>query len=1203
MAEPSGAGAAEVWIDRGGTFTDVIARLPGGALRTAKLLSHDPSRAEDAAVAGVRLLTLGHEGPVIVKMGTTVATNALLERQGARVLLMVTRGFADALRIGHQARPDIFALHVKLPDQLAECVAEVDERVSADGSVLVPLDLDGARAALQAALDDGIASVAILLMHGYRYPAHELALAGLARAMGFSQVSVSHQVSPLIKLVPRGDTTVADAYLSPILGAYVDAVSSALPADTKLMFMQSNGGLAAASRFRGKDAVLSGPAGGIVGMVKTAAAIGQDRLIGFDMGGTSTDVSHYGGTYERSFETEVAGIRMRSPMLDIHTVAAGGGSICRLEAGRLVVGPQSAGAVPGPACYRRGGPLTVTDCNVALGRVQPGYFPALFGEQGNQPIDREAALAALGRLADEVAAETGERPDPMALAEGLVGVANAHMAAAVRQISIARGHDPATHALVAFGGAGGQHACALADALGIGTILLHPMAGLLSALGIGLADLVAAREATIALPFDAELDSSVAPRAAALAAEARNALAGQGLPVSDVQVLLRAHVRYAGSDTAIELPFGTADAMRAGFETAHRARFGFTTPDAPLVLEMLSAQAVGRPPGAGAINLARAAPGGAPREAATVEARFGGTMAKTSLFLRETLGAGTIIEGPAILSDTSATTVVEPGWQAEVAADGTLVLTRHLPPAARLAAGTAVDPIRLELFNALFMGIATEMGVALQTSARSVNMKERLDFSCALFDGEGNLVANAPHIPVHLGSMGASIRAVRDARTNDRRGIRPGDVFVLNAPWNGGTHLPDITVVRPCFLARETTPSLFVAARGHHADIGGITPGSMPPLSRTIDDEGVLLDTVLLVDDGRFLEADIRARLAQGPHPARNIDQNIGDLMAQVAACQRGADALAQAARLHGRDTLLAYMGHVQDNAAEAVSRLIGRLQDGHFEAPMDEGAVIRVAVRVDRAARQLAVDFTGTSAQRPSNFNAPVSIARAALLYVLRCLVDIPIPLNDGALRPVTLIVPEGSMLDARPPAAVVAGNVETSQVITDALFAALGACAAAQGTMNNLTFGNAQHQYYETIAGGSGAGKGFPGTSAIQPHMTNSRLTDPEILETRFPVRVESFRIRCGSGGVGRWPGGDGTVRRLTLLEPMTAGILSNRRLTAPFGIAGGGDALPGENRVIRADGRVEVLGPTASAGMAPGDMIEIATPGGGGYGKAQP
>ena len=1187
----------EVWIDRGGTFTDVIARAPDGGIRTAKLLSHDPARPEDSAVAGVKLLTAGHAGPVIVKMGTTVATNALLERQGARTLLLVTRGFRDVLAIGHQARPDIFALKIEKPEQLAARVAEVDERMRADGEVLTPLDLESARAALTAARADGFEAVAVLFVHGYRYPAHEQAVAALAREMGFAQVSASHDVSPLIKMVPRGDTAVADAYLSPILSRYVESVTSALPPGTQLLFMQSNGGLVAAGGFRGKDAVLSGPAGGIVGMAKTAAALGHHQLIGFDMGGTSTDVSHYGGSYERSFETEVAGVRMRSPMLDIHTVAAGGGSVCRFENGRLQVGPQSAGAVPGPACYRRGGPLTVTDCNVALGRVRPELFPALFGPDGDQPIDRNAAMQALSALADEVAAAGGARPDELALAEGLLDIANAHMAAAIRRISIARGHDPARHALVAFGGAGGQHGCAVADALGIGTILLHPLAGLLSALGIGLADGVVAREETVSLPFDAALDRRAAAVAERLGAAAAAALAAQQVPLADSEVRVTAHVRYAGSDTALEAPFGPAPAMRAAFEAAHKARFGFVRPESPLVLEMLAAEATGQPPGARDAALTVAPPdmGETPAIAAV---RFDGADRATPLHRREALGAGRRIDGPAVIVDASATTVVAPGWSAEVLADGTLLLGRVQPLARASAHGTAVDPIRLELFNALFMGIATEMGVALQTSARSVNMKERLDFSCALFDAAGNLVANAPHIPVHLGSMGASIRAVIAGRSGDGRGMRDGDLYVLNAPWNGGTHLPDITVVKPCFLDGEHTPSFFVAARGHHADVGGIAPGSMPADSRRIDEEGVLLDDVLLVDEGRFREADMRARLAAGPWPARNIDQNIGDLVAQVAACQRGADALAAAARMHGRDTLIAYMAHVQDNAAEAVAQLIGKLADGAFEALMDIGAAIRVAVRVDREARRMVVDFAGTSPLSESNFNAPASIARASLLYVLRCLVDAPIPLNDGALRPVELRIPPGCLLDARPPHAVVAGNVETSQVVTDALFAAFGALAASQGTMNNFTFGNGRHQYYETIAGGAGAGRGFDGASAVQSHMTNSRLTDPEVLESRFPVRVESFVIRHGSGGDGRWRGGDGAVREISFHEEMEVSVLSNRRSTVPFGLEGGSAGLSGRNIVIRVDGSLSEMPGQFREILFPGDKVRLETPGGGGF-----
>ncbi len=1173
-----------------------------------KLLSHDPARAEDAAIAGIRRLHRGRAADMLVKMGTTVATNALLERRGARTLLLVTRGFADALRIGHQARPQIFARHILLPDQLAGRVAEVDERVAVDGALLVPLDEAGAQAVLAAGFAEGYRSVAICLMHGWAFPAHEQRLAALARAAGFTQVSASHDVSPLVKFVPRGDTAVADAYLSPVLGDYVQAVARALPAGTRLMFMQSNGGLAGAAAFRGKDAILSGPAGGIIGMARTAETLGFDALIGFDMGGTSTDVSHYAGVPERRFETTVAGVRLRAPMLDIHTVAAGGGSICFFADGRLQVGPRSAGAVPGPACYRHGGPLTVTDCNVALGRVVPAHFPHLFGPGGDAPIDRAASMAALAQLADRVAAATGIRPDEMALAEGLVAIANAHMAAAIRHISIARGHDPATHALVAFGGAGGQHGCALADALGIDVMLVHPMAGLLSALGIGLADLVAARELTLGLPFDAGLAARAAVEAGALEQAARAALLAQGLPMGEPVVRMTAHVRYAGSDTALPVTFADVAAMRRDFEAAHRARFGFQPVGAGLVLDMLSAEAVAQPLGAGGGPISSAPAGGDGQPQRVATARFDGADVATPLFLRANLPACATVDGPAIISDPSATTVVAPGWRAVVAADGTLIVRRVQPRLQAPAAGTYVDPIRLELFNALFMGVATEMGVALQTSALSVNMKERLDFSCALFDGAGNLVANAPHIPVHLGSMGASIRAVLAARSQDGRGIWPGDVFVLNAPWNGGTHLPDITVIKPCFpgsggaaanFGTGGAPDFFVAARGHHADVGGITPGSMPPDSLCIDEEGVLLDAVLLVDRGRLLEADIAARLAAGPWPARNIAQNLGDLKAQIAACQRGADALAAAAGRYGTDVLLAYMRHVQDNAAETVARLIPALRDGEFSVPMDDGAVIRVAVRVDAAARRLTVDFTGTSAMRPNNFNAPASVARAALLYVLRCLVDAPIPLNDGALAPVTLIVPEGSMLCAAPPAAVVAGNVETSQAVTDALFGALGAMAAAQGTMNNFTFGNAQHQYYETIAGGSGAGPDHPGTSAVQTHMTNSRLTDPEILESRFPVRVESFRIRAGSGGAGRFAGGDGTVRRIRFLEPMTAAILSNRRITVPFGLAGGGDGQPGANRIIRADGRVEPLPATARAQMAAGDCFEIETPGGGGYG----
>jgi 5-oxoprolinase (ATP-hydrolysing) len=1179
-------------VDRGGTFTDCVAHHPDGHIETLKLLSHDPSRTEDAVVAGVRRLSAGHDGPILVKMGTTVATNALLERRGRPTLLLVTQGFQDALLIGNQSRPDIFARHIRRPAPLAARTAEVRERVAADGRVLVPLDTGHAQAVLRDARASGIDSVAICLMHGHRFPAHEAALARLARQEGFQQVSASHEVAPLIRFVPRGDTTLADAYLSPVVTEYVGAVVRALPARARLLVMQSGGGLAAAEAVRGKDAVLSGPAGGVVGMAAAGTAAGHDRLIGFDMGGTSTDVSHFAGGFERSFETEVAGVRLRVPMLDIRTVAAGGGSICRFEAGRLVVGPQSAGAVPGPASYGRGGPPTVTDCNLVLGRIQPSAFPRVFGPSGDAPLDAAAARAALNALGEEVCAATGEAVTVAALAEGLVAIANAHMADAIRQISIARGHDPADHGLVVFGGAGGQHGCALAEALGIGTIIIPADAGLLSASGIAAAPLSVTRERTVALPFDGTLDAALGPASAALAADARAALLEQDVPLDTVTADVRAHVRYDGADTAIPVPLGTEAELRRAFSERHQARFGFLTDSAGLLLDTLEAEARGTPPG-GSAGPAAAADVAPTPEPITLIA--GGRCREALLFHRAQLPPGFAVPGLAIIADSGSTTFIAPGWAATVHASGALLLEKSGGPT---EVQTAPEAIRLELLNALFMGIATEMGTALAASARSVNMKERLDFSCAVFDAEGGLVANAPHMPVHLGSMGESVRAIIRARGSDGRGIRDGDVYALNAPWAGGTHLPDITVIRPVFLG-SGSPGAWVAARGHHADVGGITPGSMPPQSRSLDEEGVVLDDVLLVSEGRFREAELRALFEAGPFPARDVARNLADLQAQLAACQRGAVALGEAAVQLGGQGLARAMQDIQDNAADAVKALIATLSDGEADLPMDDGARIRVSVRVDREAPHLDVDFSGTSQERPGNLNAPPSVTRAALLYVLRTLLDVAIPLNDGCLRHVTLNIPEGSMLAPRPGAAVVGGNVETSQVVTDALFLALGAMAASAGSMSNLTFGNACHQYYETISGGSGAGPGFPGTAAVQTHMTNSRLTDPEVLETRHPVRLERFAIRRRSGGSGRWPGGDGAVRRLMFEEAMTVAILSNRRLTAPPGLAGGGDGAPGANRIIRADGRVEALGPTERREVMPGDAFEIETPGGGGFG----
>jgi len=1167
-------------IDRGGTFTDVVARASDGRVRIEKLLSENPDQYDDAALEAIRRVLAQEAGEVAeVRMGTTVATNALLERKGERVALAITRGFGDALRIGYQARPDIFARHIVLPSMLYERVVEIEERIGVDGEALVPLDEVQAREALQAIRDAGIEALAIILMHGWRYSAHEALLAEIARELGFTQISVSHEVAPLIKLVGRGDTTVVDAYLSPVLRRYVDRVAAGLPPETDLHFMQSNGGLAKATAFRGKDAILSGPAGGVVGMVAASATHGNEKLIGFDMGGTSTDVSHFAGQFELADESVVAGVRIRAPMMQIHTVAAGGGSVCHFDGMRFRVGPESAGANPGPACYRKGGPLTVTDCNLFLGRIDPERFPKVFGPAGDQPLDREAARSRLQEIADQLGG--GKRLED--IARGFLDIAVDNMAAAIRKISIARGHDVTRYTLACFGGAGGQHACAVADALGMERILVHPLAGVLSAYGIGIADVKAIRETSWLKPLSENFSEALDE----LEGRARDALIEQGLHGERIELLRRARLRTAGSDTTIEIAIGAPERMRGQFADLHRRRFGYWEEDAEVIVDALVVEAVGKSSperGGGSSN---GADGGGPLH----HAAHGPPPRSGEEFI-----------GPALIFEPTSTIVVEPGWRADRADDGTLVLTRAVPLDRAKAIGTDVDPVRLEIFNNLFMAIAEEMGVALQATATSVNIKERLDFSCAIFDAEGALIANAPHIPVHLGSMGESIRRIIDTRgqAKDGRGIRRGDAYVLNDPYRGGTHLPDITVIVPVFYREERTPSAFVAARGHHADIGGIAPGSMPPDSRTIDQEGVLIDNVLLVDEGHFREAEIRALLASGEWPARNPDRNISDLKAQLAACVRGAEVLAATARDYGAEVVAAYMRHVLANAEESVRRLLDRLDDGEFDYEMDNGAHVRVRISIDKPARSATFDFTGTSDQLPDNFNAPYSIVRAASLYVVRTLIDDAIPMNDGCLRPIKLIVPEGSMLNPKYPGAVVAGNVETSQAVTDTLFAATGRLAPSQGTMNNFTFGNERHQYYETIAGGSGAGPDHDGTGAVQTHMTNSRLTDPEILESRLPVRLDQFAIRRGSGGQGAHHGGDGVVRAVTFLEPMRANILANRRRVPPRGIEGGSDAQGGRNWVERTNGTVEMLSATAYAEMRPGDRFVIETPGGGGFGR---
>jgi 5-oxoprolinase (ATP-hydrolysing) len=1204
----------QFWIDRGGTFTDIVARRPDGSLVTHKLLSENPSQYPDAALAGIRaLLGVPASAPIpaeqveAVKMGTTVATNALLERKGEPTLLLATRGFRDALRIGYQARPRIFDRRIVLPELLYSRIEEIDERITAHGDVLQPVSADELRARLQAALDAGFRSVAIVFMHAYRYPQHEQEAARLAREMGFSQVSASHEVSPMMKLVGRGDTTVVDAYLSPLLRRYVDNIAAELQG-TRLMFMQSSGGLTAADQFQGKDSILSGPAGGIVGMVRTAEAAGIGQIIGFDMGGTSTDVSHYSGEFERAFETQVAGVRMRAPMMNIHTVAAGGGSVLQFDGARMRVGPDSAGANPGPTAYGKGGPLTVTDCNVLLGKVQPQFFPQVFGPNGNAPLDLDAVNEKFRQLAEQVEQSTGRAGTSQAVAEGFINIAVANMANAIKKISVERGYDVTKYTLVSFGGAGGQHACLVADALGMTRALIHPLAGVLSAYGMGLADITSMRETSVELP----LEEASLPRCETvltdLAGTAQEQVAGQGIEADRISLLRRAYLRYEGTDASLVVDYGSVDEMQARFEAAYRQRYSFLMTDKRLIIEALSVEAIGssgeQPRAPGTIQAAaNAAP------TATVQMYSGGQYHDTPVYRREHLPAGSRITGPAIISDANATTVVEPEWQVEILAAGEILLTRAVQRKKQMAVGTEVDPVMLEIFNNLFMSIAEQMGATLSNTAFSVNIKERLDFSCALFDADGNLIANAPHMPVHLGSMGESIKTVIKRNAGN---IRPGDAYVLNDPYNGGTHLPDVTVVTPVFDEAGGKLLFFVASRGHHADIGGITPGSMPPNSKTVEEEGVLLDNFKLVENGRMREAELRALLSSGKYPARNPEQNIADLRAQIAANEKGVAELRRMVREFGLDVVQAYMTHVQDNAEEAVRRIIGVLKDGEFAYEMDNGAVIRVAVTVDTAARSAVIDFTGTSDQLPNNFNAPSAVCMAAVLYVFRTLVDDEIPMNAGCLKPLRVIIPEGCMLNPRAPAATVAGNVETSQCITDALYGALGVMAGAQGTMNNFTFGNATHQYYETISGGSGAGvlgvdaQGqsvcFDGTDVVQTHMTNSRLTDPEVLEWRFPVLLESFEIRQGTGGRGRGTGGNGAIRRVRFLEPMTASILSNRRRVPPFGLAGGEPGAAGRNYVERADGTRVDLGATDSIDMQPGDVFIVETPGGGGFGTPE-
>ncbi|MDH5633213.1 MAG: hydantoinase B/oxoprolinase family protein [Gammaproteobacteria bacterium] len=1204
--------AWQFWVDRGGTFTDVIARKPDGSLATKKLLSENPERYTDAAVQGIQefLAEAGeHPGSAsieVVRMGTTVATNALLERRGEPLVLMTTRGFADALRIGYQNRPRIFDRYVDMAPPLYDQVIEADERIGAHGDIVRALNEDAARASLQAAYDQGYRAVAIVLMHGYRFPQHEQQLARLAADIGYIQVSVSHEVSPLIKYVMRGDTTVVDAYLSPILRRYVRQVAGQL-GDTRLMFMQSNGALTSADHFRGKDSIVSGPAGGVVGAARVATQAGFDRIIGFDMGGTSTDVCHYDGRFERVFETEVAGARMAVPMMHIHTVAAGGGSVLHFDGQRYRVGPDSAGADPGPACYRRGGPLAVTDCNVMLGKLQAQYFPAVFGPDGNAPLDADASRQGFARLADDVSNAGGHAVTAEQVALGFLEIAVENMANAVRKISVQRGYDVTRYSLCCFGGAGAQHACMVADALHMKRVLISPYAGVLSALGMGLAEAGVLQQLAVDTPLADITDTLLDQWQQQLLQQATEELDGQrvdrGVDQARVRSRCRVHVAYAGSDTSLDVAFGTAEQLREQFDIEHRRQFGFVYDDRPLqvrsmLLELTETGHWQQP------ELVQS--GSTVVEAIdevdiyTVNAgNNGAERFRTPVYRREQLIAGSCIAGPALLIEANSTIMIEPGWQGSCDPFGNLVLERIVELADSVSVTTKVNPVMLEIFNNMFMSVAEQMGEVLARTSHSVNMKERLDFSCAIFDARAQLVANAPHVPVHLGSMGASVEHVLRQCADS---MRPGDAYALNDPYHGGTHLPDVTVVTPVFDAASEQLLFFVASRGHHADIGGITPGSMPPNSRCIDEEGVMLDCLAIMRAGKFDESMLREQLESGTYPVRNVEQNLADLRAQLGANNQGVNALLGMVQHFGLDVVQAYMQHVQDNAEQAVRDVIGVLQDGSFAVAMDDGAGIHVAITIDHDQRRACIDFSGTSAQLPNNFNAPASICHAAVLYVFRSLVDQDIPLNAGCLKPLDIVIPEGCLLNPKPPAAVVAGNVETSQLVVDVLYGALGKLAGSQGTMNNVTFGNNRYQYYETLAGGMGAGPEGHGAGPIQTHMTNSRLTDPEVLEWRYPVRLQQFRVRPGSGGQGRWRGGDGAIREICFLQPMTAAIVSGRRKTAAHGLGGGEAGLPGSNAVIRSDGQKTVLSGRDQVEMQAGDCLVIETPGGGGYGETR-
>ena len=1193
----------QFWIDRGGTFTDIVARKPDGTILVDKLLSENFSMYKDAAIAGIkRILNLKNEDKIptdqiaSVKMGTTVATNALLERKGDRTLLLITKGFGDLLRIGYQNRPLLFDLNIQLPELLYDRVVEVSERLDAEGEIIKSLNENEVRTALKKAKIDGINSVAIAFMHSYINPNHENIIAEIAHEEKFDQISVSHKVSPLIKLIGRGDTTVVDAYLSPILRRYVNQVSEELEKNksTKLMFMQSNGGLTDANLFQGKDALLSGPAGGVVSMVQTGKQAGYNKLIGFDMGGTSTDVCHFAGEYERSFETELAGVRIRAPMMQINTVAAGGGSILSFRDGRFQVGPESAGAIPGPASYGKDGPLTVTDCNVLLGKLHPEHFPNVFGKTGDKPLNVEIVRKKFLVLSKEISIQT-KKPemDIIFMAEGFLKIAVENMANAIKKISIQRGYDVTNYTMNCFGGAGGQHACHVADSLGISKVLIHPYAGVLSAYGMGLAEIRSIREGHLEQNIE-EIESAKV-LINKLSLKANEDLKKQGIEKSSIKLVKRAFLHYQGSHQNLEINFDTIDKMRESFEQEHKKRFGFFVDGRTIFVEMITVEAIGKTSEINKLsNISSQSKVAVP--IAHKMMYVDKVVNSVPIYQRSDLKIEQQIIGPAIISEATGTNVIERGWLGSLDKYYNLILSRSEEKKLEKGLGTSVDVVMLEVFNNLFMNIAEQMGATLANTAYSVNIKERLDFSCALFDNSGALVANAPHVPVHLGSMSEAIRTVIKLNKND---IFPGDVFVLNAPFNGGTHLPDVTVITPVFDKDGKQITFFVASRGHHADIGGKTPGSGPPDSKHIDEEGVLIDNFKMFDKGVFRESEIRKILSSGRYPCRNIEHNMADLAAQVAANNTGIVEINAMIEQFGIETVHSYMNHVQDNAEECIRNAIVNLKEGKYEYELDNGEYIRVRITIDKIKREATIDFSGTAPKNPFNYNAPMAVCHAVILYVFRTLVGNNIPLNEGCFKPLNIIIPNNSMINAKYPSAVIAGNTEVSQLTCNALFGALGVIAGSQATMNNFIWGNDKIQNYETICGGTGAGPNFHGTSAVQTHMTNTRSTDPEILEARFPVRLEEYSIRKNSGGKGMFNGGDGVTRKLRFLEPMTVTTLCSHRKVQPFGLNGGEPGQCGKEWLEKEDCKIDLKG-NDSCEVSVNDLFVMQTPGGGGYGS---